>query len=382
MQYSSKKIFRRKNLIFPLAVLLTGCVSNPLLSSQAVKKEAPISTKQTATTSTTPVPSQELQSYISTLNMAESNTTPSPLLEKSLQLSKTGQHQSALEQLALFKKQNTATTASSTLLEGIIQYNAGNIDAAEKLFSTLTTDHPEYPEGFNNLAVIHAEKGNYPKAIETLQKSFQSHSSYKHIYSNLKALYATLASEAYSKALDLNDTSIGPELLMLNSLTKAQALPSEASQQVATISSSLKKAPATASVKSPVPKPINIEASASESEISQSINQHLTNWAKAWSQQNSEDYIAAYTDDYRPTPQLTHQQWIAQREVRLSKPLFIRIALSNIDINVLTDDLAEAYVIQRYESDTYQDAVRKRLMLIKSEGQWKISLEQSLGLVE
>ena len=377
MQYLSKKTFHRNTLILPFAILLSGCVANPLVDRTTTKHETPQApAQQVAPTPKTPVPSKELQSYISTLSMAESPLSSS-ILEQAMQLSKSGQHQSALEQVALAKTQSSEPTPSLVLTEGVIQYNMGNIDSAEKLFTSLATKYPEFPEGFNNLAVIHAEKGNYPEAIETLQRSFQSHSSYKHIYSNLKALYATLASEAYSKALDLKDQPVGPELLMLNSLTQTAKAP----QQVASTFTPL-KASTNISAETAAATPKHHKTQTINASVSEAINQHLTDWATAWSEQKSDKYIAAYTDDYRPTPQLTHQQWMAQREIRLSKPQFIRIELSQIKVNVLSDDLVEAYLVQRYESDTYKDAVRKRLMLIKSDEHWKISLEQSLGLVE
>ncbi len=77
---------------------------------------------------------------------------------------------------------------------------------------------------------------------------------------------------------------------------------------------------------------------------------------------------------------MSHDEWVKQRKLRLNKPKFINVDLSNIQVNVLRPNLAEALFNQRYQSDTYSDAVKKRVMLVKTGEKWKISLERSLGL--
>jgi Flp pilus assembly protein TadD len=114
----------------------------------------------------------------------------------------------------------------------------------------------------------------------------------------------------------------------------------------------------------------------------QEITQSLQNWAQVWSNKDYQGYINAYTPMYRPNVKLSHQQWVTQRQQRITKPKFIRIDVSNIQVKILGQDLAEVYFEQRYESDTYKDAVKKRVMMVNSNGQWKISLERSLGLIQ
>ncbi len=112
------------------------------------------------------------------------------------------------------------------------------------------------------------------------------------------------------------------------------------------------------------------------------IKHHLQNWADAWQAQNYQGYVDAYTADYRPNAKLNHQQWVAQRQQRITKPKFINVRLEKVTVKLLRDNLAEARFNQFYQSDNYKDAVRKRVMLVKSDGGWKISLERSLGLLK
>ena len=128
----------------------------------------------------------------------------------------------------------------------------------------------------------------------------------------------------------------------------------------------------------------NIAANSDTASLSdaQQIKNSLSNWANAWSSKDHQGYISAYTKMYRPNAKLSHNQWVKQREQRINKPKFIRVDLNKISVKLLRENLAEARFEQRYQSDTYKDAVRKRMILVKADDQWKISLEKSLGLIK
>jgi len=112
------------------------------------------------------------------------------------------------------------------------------------------------------------------------------------------------------------------------------------------------------------------------------IRASLNNWASAWRNKDHSGYVGAYTESYRPNAKLNHNQWVAQRLKRLTKPKFIRVELNNISVKILRDNLAEARFDQHYQSDNYKDAVKKRLMLVKVDDQWKISLERTIGVLK
>ena len=67
----------------------------------------------------------------------------------------------------------------------------------------------------------------------------------------------------------------------------------------------------------------------------QQITNNLLNWANAWSNKDYKGYVASYTDVYRPNAKLTHNQWVQQREQRITKPKFIKVSLNNISVKLL-----------------------------------------------
>ena len=77
-------------------------------------------------------------------------------------------------------------------------------DDAIKVFTELTEDYPELPEPYNNLAVLYATQGEYDKARKALEMAIRTHPSYAIAHENLGDIYATLASQAYDKALQLD----------------------------------------------------------------------------------------------------------------------------------------------------------------------------------
>jgi tetratricopeptide (TPR) repeat protein len=376
----------------------------------------------------------ESKDFISTVSIA--TPTPqhtSPELASILRLSQQGQHKKALTRINKVIADNP-NMASAELTKGIISSNMGDKPAAKMIFQRLMKKYPDRPEAFNNLAVIYSEEGNFPQAIETLQQAFKTHPSYAQVHTNLKELYATLASQAYNKALDLGSNSTNPELVMINRVpanlsgngsdkllvvnkpiqlasnnAKVATVKVE-STEVETPTAPQVNAKKEVEVVSLVAQPISTTNTATTTEATpsqiasttsskvkqdiepvqtstaalsdeQKIELNLTNWASAWSNKNHQGYIAAYTDMYRPNAKLSHSQWVEQRQQRITKPNFIRVSVSQINVKLLRDNLAEAHFEQRYQSDTYKDAVRKRMVLVKSDGQWKISLEKSLGLI-
>lgn len=401
-------------------------------------------TRPQAKTTTT----ADSREYITTVSVTKPATvSSSPAIEQSLKLSQQGNHQEALAKINAFLVQQP-NLPSAQLTKGIILSNKGDKSAAKSIFRDLTKSHPDRPEAFNNLAVIYSEEGNFPQAIETLQQAFQTHPSYAQVHVNLKELYATLASQAYNKALDLSAAEQGPNLAMINQTPAIQgdnstpsivaaapkqpvtiaavetaqdevksAKPVEPKEETPALTVAATSAPkakvetpvkaeekpvvvavsepsivAVATAKAPVKEAAEVkeqtnaapEAAKLDSKAlpESEVLAHINNWADAWRNKNHTGYINSYTALYRPNAKLNHQQWVKQRAQRLSKPKFIRVELEQINIKMLRDNLAEARFNQHYQSDTYKDAVKKRLMLVKVDDQWKISLERSLGLLK
>lgn len=134
----------------------------------------------------------------------------SQLLATELKLSKKLQKKGDLK--GAFDKVNSYLASNPKdpngwLLYGISLINQNKLDEAADVFSRLIQLYPESPEPYNNLAVIHARRGENDKAVEVLLQAFETHPSYAQVQTNLKAVYATLATQAYNRALNLDSTT-------------------------------------------------------------------------------------------------------------------------------------------------------------------------------
>ncbi|MBC7663948.1 MAG: tetratricopeptide repeat protein, partial [Caulobacter sp.] len=91
---------------------------------------------------------------------------------------------------------------------------------ALQVFQKLVEDHPEMPAPYNNLAVPYGSQGDYDKARAALVAAIRTNPQYATAYQNLGDVYAQLASQAYSKALQLDksDTTVPPKLVLLREL--------------------------------------------------------------------------------------------------------------------------------------------------------------------
>lgn len=89
-------------------------------------------------------------------------------------------------------------------LKGVIQRDAGRIDDAIATFTGLIEDYPELPEPYNNLAVLHAGRGQYDKARAALEMAVRVHPGYATAHENLGDIHLQLASQAYARALELD----------------------------------------------------------------------------------------------------------------------------------------------------------------------------------
>lgn len=111
-----------------------------------------------------------------------------------------------------------ALLGKGVALTGLKQRNE-----AISLYQKVTRDHPEQAEPFNNLAALYAAEGKYENARQVLEKAMQTQGSYAVAYKNLNAVYAKLADQAYSKALDVPGEKNTPPLQL--SLISARAVP-------------------------------------------------------------------------------------------------------------------------------------------------------------
>jgi tetratricopeptide (TPR) repeat protein len=105
-------------------------------------------------------------------------------------------------------------------LRGVILTEQGKTADAITTFTKLTEDYPELPEPYNNLAVLYAGQSQFDKARAALEMAIRTNPSYSTAHENLGDVYAKLASQAYSRALQLDagNTAIQPKLALIREL--------------------------------------------------------------------------------------------------------------------------------------------------------------------
>ena len=174
-------------------------------------------------------------------------------LKQARQLQDRGDHQGAFDQVNAYLVTNPKDP-NGWLLYGISLMDQNKLDAAANIFSKLIQLYPNAPEPYNNLAAIYARKGDNDKAVETLLQAFNTHPSYAQLQQNLKTVYATLATQAYNRALNLDKGETAPtaQLAILDQVYQPQPLPAQADVATAPVTKPTVEKPAIQVAAAPV----------------------------------------------------------------------------------------------------------------------------------
>lgn len=281
-------------------------------------------------------------------------------------------------------------------LRGISLSQAGRAPEAITTFTKLTEDFPELPEPFNNLAVLYAQQGQYDKARTALEMAIRTNPSYATAYENLGDVYAKLASQAYSKALQIDTRSqVAPKLAMIrdlfpkerNSIAAASATtapapvvatappapvvvpkPAPAPAATPTPTPAVKPAPAPAPTPSPAPE------SKSDAAQERDIESAVKAWAAAWSKQDMDGYFAAYAKDFNGGK--TRKAWEQERRDRITSKNTISVKISGIKVDV-NGNKATVRFHQDYKADSLSISSGKKLDMVRSGNNWVIAKESA-----
>lgn len=296
-----------------------------------------------------------------------------------------GSRAQALRQLDAFLE-TRPNHFEAQLLKGNLLVAVGRPAPAEQIFTSLVERYPDRPEPYNNLAVLQAQTGRYEEAAESLLGALGTHPSYRVAYQNLGKIYGQFASQAYSKALGVQASpgSQGVRLTLLsNPIQEAPdpasappASPPPAASPQASAETSILPPAEVAEAAEPAraqARPAEPEALSPEDEVASTVRA----WARAWSEQRVEDYLAFYSSGFRPSSGVARARWAAHRRARLRAPRFIRVVLRSLQISSAGPDRVEAVFLQSYTSDRFSDTVRKRLLLARESGRWRIAEEVS-----
>ncbi|MCS4508791.1 nuclear transport factor 2 family protein [Xylophilus ampelinus] len=309
-------------------------------------------------------------------------------------------------------------------LKGVIQTESGKQNDAIATFTALTQEFPELPEPYNNLAVLYANQKQYDKARAALDMAIRTNPSYATAHENMGDVYAKLASQAYSRALQLDaaNPNVPPKLALIRDLfspaatrsTKAAATaptvvaaapaapartpaaaPSPAAPPTpAPVPAAPGPAPAPAPT-APVPAPASspapsapavsapaAPAAPAASDVAkerEEVESAVRAWAAAWAAQDMKGYLAAYHKSFRTPGKQSRAAWEAERRARIVGKSSIKLNLSNLVVTVQPGGgKATARFRQDYSADALNVTSRKTLEMVKSGNTWQI-VQESTG---
>jgi tetratricopeptide (TPR) repeat protein len=260
-------------------------------------------------------------------------------------------------------------------LKGVIQTESGKQADAVATFQKLTEEFPELPEPYNNLAVLYAGQSQFDKARAALEMAIRTNPSYATAHENLGDVYAKLASQAYSKALQLDagNAGVAPKLSLIRNLFAADAKGAKpaAAPAVATPPVAAAKPAASAPAAAPA-----AQAPAATGNAESDVESAVAAWAKAWSSKNMSGYLGAYAGNFTPPGGQSRSEWEADRKARIMPRNRIDVDISELSVSV-NGDRASAKFRQAYSSDSLSVTSRKTLDLVRSGNRWLIVREST-----
>lgn len=318
--------------------------------------------------------------------------------------------------------------AQGRFLKGLILTEMNRPSDAIAIFTRLTEDFPELPEPYNNLAVLYAQQKQYDRARSALEMAIRTHPSYAIAHENLGDIYATLASQAYGKALQIDSSNAATQtkLSMIRDLIggaskskpttlvradSGAATPppaSGASAPPSPTSGASTPPPAEPTVKTPptptptppppperpvkapeMPKPPEAPASvektpekttpaetpaASTASVEQEVAKTLQSWVRAWSRKDVKAYLAHYAKDFQTPKGVSRKAWETERTQRIDRPGRIQVSAENVRISA-SDRKATVKFRQHYASASFKSSANKTLVFVKSGNRWLIQQE-------
>lgn len=310
-----------------------------------------------------------------------------------------------LAQESIKPKDLRARFLNAAILGGI-----GREEEAIAAYRALIADFPEQPEAYNNLAAIHARKGEAEKAKQILEQAIRTSDTYATIYDNITSIYVNMARNSYAKALRVRDNLEPPTLALLSDVDGGDVVEEPIQVATAPVIAPKEVVEPTVSEVVPEPKPSSLpeervepsqpvavapvalqsdaatkvakEAKEKEQQRdTQAAIAALMGWADAWSRQDIEAYLDAYTGEYQPDANTSHDEWKRVRRIRLKRPEWIKIELSDFSIENTGDKLI-VEMVQDYKSNTYGDRSVKRMELVHRPSGWRIANEETLRVIQ
>ena len=312
------------------------------------------------------------------------------------QMASQGQQAAALDRINAYLAANPKDV-QALFIKGVILAEQNRRDEAIKVFTEITEKHPNLPEPYNNLAVLYADQGQYDKARKALETAIKTHPSYATAHENLGDIYARMASEAYDKALQLDNGNVRAQnkLSLIKDLFSSTGKPiqlaskspppgKETAAPIMPIRSAepakpLELKPAVPKATEPekvaeTPKPEPKEAVTAGNEDKEIISAVQT-WAKAWSSKKADKYLASYSDSFQTPNGESRKEWEDLRRERITKPASINVEIAKIRIKMESPSLAKVSFKQKYRAGGIVKRTSKTLVMQKGGDKWYIEQE-------
>jgi len=197
-------------------------------------------------------------------------------------------------------------------LRGVIQTETGKTNDAIATFSQITQDYPELPEPYNNMAVLYAGQSQFDNARAALEMAIRTNPGYATAHENLGDVYAKLASQAYSKALQLDAGNAGlqPKMALIRMLFSAD---SKTSGKPAAAAPAPPAVPAVAAKPSPAPP---AAPATSTGTTKKQVGSAVRAWADAWASWDMDYSADSANVSIRNTPDLAkiNDRWVTVSE--------------------------------------------------------------------
>ncbi|WP_265948490.1 tetratricopeptide repeat protein [Dechloromonas sp. A34] len=317
-------------------------------------------------------------------------------------LIKQGQYPQALEKVDAYLS-SRPKDAQGRFLKGLIFTEMNKPAEAIAVFTKLSEDYPELPEPYNNLAVLYAQQKQYDKARTALEMAIRTHPSYAIAYENLGDVYAKLASQAYDKALQLDNSNAATQnkLALIRDLITTSgkgnvkppppapapvaAAPAATVKPVVAPTASVvtstpgaaSTAPAKIAEAKPTPAAAPTPAPAKADGASDDVAKAISAWASAWSRKDMKAYLAAYASDFNTPKGISRKAWETEREDRIAgKAGKISVTVDEPQI-AINGDKATAKFRQHYTAPGLSSSTLKTLVLVRSNNKWLIKEENA-----
>lgn len=229
-------------------------------------------------------------------------------------------------------------------LQGWLLVKQQKYDQAKAIWLPLWELHKDKLELGNNLAAVLIQLGDYDLAKRVLETSLQQDPYIASALGNLNNLYSFLAQQAYASIFRRVEAS-PPSISWLHLTPQTLAY---------------------------VPPQV-IEKEGVD--IAPEIMRALVAWRQAWSNQQVNNYLKAYSDRFIPANSQSLQDWRRARERNVSRPSFIDIQLEDIRIIPISESLVRVEFLQNYQSNIITSRSNKVLIFEHTSEAWLIIQE-------